>query len=361
MFTITDLYTEFPDDKYETLTDKDFSDQDIALLFQDFGHFYRHDHINQVIGNCSGYSNPTEHKCERPCEIPPNKVGIDIRSDKKKIVMAVGLGMFHVVTDSFICFYRIQHLLSNKDVQLVLDIANINRYGMNSFVNLYEKFFNLNNIDYKIIDSNNYDYVLVNNFILYQDYSSQLKQTENSLLDFNQFIQDNYGSDIEPFRKVYIGRSEKDKNVINYWQSNPDHSNFPVKDPLKPRMVNETMLEEFLKDNGFEIVIPENDFESIAEQIKFMTEVKTLISVTSSGIANCLYMKKGGNVIELRTSFKTMTPVGENIFKFGECLHNQYSALSYSMDHNYYMIHNKDREAETMIKKLNNSKILSIL
>ena len=77
-----------------------------------------------------------------------------------------------------------------------------------------------------------------------------------------------------------------------------------------------------------------------------------MLSPTSSGITNALFMKPGGNILELTTSFQMLDR---------EDLHHQYVNLAYSLNHNYHAIQNKDRNADIIINKLEKTNILNIL
>lgn len=87
------------------------------------------------------------------------------------------------------------------------------------------------------------------------------------------------------------------------------------------KVLNETELTAVLKDHGFDILHGE-DF-SLAEQIDIFAKCSTLIGIHGSGLTNCILMKPGGNVIELRKRERN----------YG------YWHLASSLGHKYYYYH----------------------
>ena len=87
------------------------------------------------------------------------------------------------------------------------------------------------------------------------------------------------------------------------------------------KVLNETELTAKLRDHGFEILLAED--LSLSEQIDTFAECSTLLGLHGAGLTNCIFMKPGGNVIELRKREKN----------YG------YWHLADSLDHKYYYYH----------------------
>jgi capsular polysaccharide biosynthesis protein len=64
------------------------------------------------------------------------------------------------------------------------------------------------------------------------------------------------------------------------------------------KVLNEEELQERLKSFGFEIIQTED--LSLAEQIATFSECHTLVGIHGAGLTNCLFMRAGGIVVELR-------------------------------------------------------------
>ncbi|MEY5041214.1 MAG: hypothetical protein RLZZ414_756 [Bacteroidota bacterium] len=86
----------------------------------------------------------------------------------------------------------------------------------------------------------------------------------------------NLEDNIKPFRKIYISRSEAQRN-----------------------MNNEKELCEFLSSEGFEIIIPHKT-ENLPQ---IFNEAKIVMGVHGSNLADCCFCQKGSTLIELLPSF----------------------------------------------------------
>lgn len=110
-----------------------------------------------------------------------------------------------------------------------------------------------------------------------------------------------------PYRKVYLSRRHlKDIRGKTFTGVSSDYQGY--KNDL--RMDNEHLLEEFFSSKGYEIIIPEESFSTMREQIQYMKSVKVLASVTSSGLTNSLFMKNGQTVIEITAEVAGVTGHG---------------------------------------------------
>jgi hypothetical protein len=63
------------------------------------------------------------------------------------------------------------------------------------------------------------------------------------------------------------------------------------------KVLNEDKLEARLMAHGFEVIQP--DDWSLAEQIAAFSECNTLVGIHGAGLTNCLFMPRGGTVVEL--------------------------------------------------------------
>lgn len=152
--------------------------------------------------------------------------------------------------------------------------------------------------------------------------------------------------EVSPYRKIYLSRREMPKrdNLVLSPSDRPDLEEWYTNDI---RMPKEELLEDFLKSKGYEIVIPEKHFRTFREQVEYMRTVKTLISVTSSGLTNILFMQDKQTVIEIVTeqiSIKNARPVHQFLEKM-------YHFTSYMKEHLYVGIASR-REPIDVIKKL---------
>ena len=131
---------------------------------------------------------------------------------------------------------------------------------------------------------------------------------------------------------------------------------------VNKRQKNEEKLIEFFKNKNCEIIAAE-DFDTFEEQINYFSSVKTLISVTGSGLLNMLMMPNFGNVVEI------YTPVESSIFdsktltrSTGTTLHNQYRDISWSKQHSHFSTYNHvNLSIDDLINQLDNNDMLKLV
>lgn len=139
----------------------------------------------------------------------------------------------------------------------------------------------------------------------------------------------------------------------------PDHEQMTIFNRTSDiRLVNEHLLEEYLGSIGFAIISPE-ELEDVNEQISIMKNAKVLMSATSSGLSNMMFMEPGSMVVELSISF--INPganlSGNNVYH----VHSFYYEMAYSCGHTYMSLNNSTAQAEDMIAKIENNQSLKNL
>jgi hypothetical protein len=163
--------------------------------------------------------------------------------------------------------------------------------------------------------------------------------------------------DPPPFRRVYLSRDGKSGRL------GPIDTNYEFyKDDL--RMNEEHKLQEFFSNLGYEIIDPETKFDSIMEQMFYMSEVKTLVAVTCSGLANMMFMQPGQLVVELQAELVQVN-VHASFLDYGQIipiqnLHNFYQPLSFMNGHTYISIPS-NRDPDVVIEKLSKDAISYLL
>ena len=99
------------------------------------------------------------------------------------------------------------------------------------------------------------------------------------------------------------------------------------------KVLNEAELTPLLKDHGFEILYGED--HSLAEQVEIFSKCSTLMGIHGAGLTNCIFMKPGGSVVELR---KREPNYG-------------YWHLAESLGHKYYYSHGEPDSDASLIGK----------
>lgn len=202
-------------------------------------------------------------------------------------------------------------------------------------------------LKYKIIDNrNNKKIAIFSNSTYKRKVEGGLHKPLIDILirDLSKYIKT---SNTFPNKKVYLSRSkviQKD----NFLEMNSNKENLiPIKFKTDIRINNEKLIEDFFADKNFEIIHPE-DFSSLFDQINFMNNTRLLISSTSAGLTNCLFMQTGQKVVELSTD----VAIGGR-----EEVHPFFFYLSFIMNHQYISIPHL-RQAEQIIKSINETKYL---
>jgi hypothetical protein len=153
----------------------------------------------------------------------------------------------------------------------------------------------------------------------------------------------------EPTKKVYLSRGGR-----GGYSGSIDAEYKYFQDDL--RMHNESELEAFFSERGYEIIEPETKFKTIMEQIDYMRQVKTLVSVTSSGLTNMLFMKPNQTVIEIQVEVvdneKGVELDGRP--EFIQRLHPFYQVLSFIGDHTFLSLPSR-RDPQAVIDKIDSS------
>lgn len=167
--------------------------------------------------------------------------------------------------------------------------------------------------------------------------------TNHTLLKHLSVFASDIASDYSlPWRKVYLSRRKTTQPPITETLGTDLSKLKEVSIFDDERCSNEDLLEQYLSDLGFEIICPE-DFNTTEEQIKYFHTVKTLIAVTGSGLANMLWMKPEGKVIEISV------PI---IVRGEETLQYLYPELAFGANLQHSHLVNQSRTAEEVIQRI---------
>lgn len=304
---------------------------------------YSTDRYQQFYGIVPELVTPEDIDFSHPNIIP-------FLSEKKKVFMSLMNGPYHFLNDVLgPTLYMIEQY---PDAQYIFEISKMYHFD-NSYMTHFFKTLHDKKIDFKPIAFKQGDIIVANNFY-YFDVGFDYFDNGNRLYKFfeNDYIKDQK----KPFRKLYLSRKMmKDRDYTKNLLDGPTHKH-------DNRIINEPLLEEFLKNEyGFEIIVPE-EFENFSQQIKHYNEAKTIVSVTSSGLTPaCAFTQPGSTIVELMNTM--VVPLKgiknpEEIVEVEEALHLFYVTLSFNRGHNFISIPNKNRRAEDIIEIIKRSKSL---
>lgn len=276
---------------------------------------------------------------------------IDFRSNKKTVLLFVPGGSFHLLIDFFNKIINMCETDLNFELILNFSADHIDgsRRGFDeSFKVFLLKFLNNYKIDYKIIDDwTNINQIIVNDFIFFNKTCIESSPiTHNLFLKyFGKFIKN---VDKKPFRKVYLNRK-------NYSERKQHDTSLSYNEDN--RIHNEHILEEYLSNNGVECMSLENKFDTFEEQINYFYSVKTLISTTSAGLTNCLYMQPGSIVIELVTPQLIEHNTADGV-SLGISINSLWQPITSVKEIDHISISNLKRDSEIVLNKIKNTTYL---
>jgi hypothetical protein len=276
---------------------------------------------------------------------------VDIRSNQKKILLSANIGMYNFFYTTIPTILRLSELFNDAVIYLDVSVTKLESNNR-GFVDFMRTVLDGEDIDYQIVDPETTDGLIVNNFVTLfagdvDVYASHIAKASRLYKKYANVEQ------VEPYRRVYLSR----RNIM---PRDMHHLPDGLSTKVDHRLLDESVLENFFSKAGFEIVCPEDDFDSMASQIKYFNSVKTLASITSSGISNSMFMQPGGTILEIQTPF-----IGESDSPGTgqESLHLLYGPMSYILNNIYVSIPNNDKLSKTIIETITStdaSKILGI-
>lgn len=276
-------------------------------------------------------------------------------SDQKKVILKATPSFYHFFIDllgNIVNFFNY-----DKDILFLIDINGffVDYDGRKEFL---EFFLKTNKINYKFINGS-FQNIKVNNFYnplhiygIPEPVPFDANKIYEYLLKYFNII--NHA----PIDKVYISRKnmEQKKLFINKNDLlNKNKSKIIYNEISTKRIDDEEKIENFFKNHGFKIVYGENFNHNLSEQINIFYKAKLLVGLTGGGLTNSLFMQPGSSVLELSTSLFFNDESGEGLI---EDEHHFYKILSRSKNHFYYAIDNSLMNADAIIKKINNNKVL---
>ena len=234
-------------------------------------------------------------------------------SPRKKIFISLDPNYYHFHNDSLGILFGYYETI--KDCIFVLDISQITDYKNCSFYNFFIEFLKNNNIDYELINCNKDTVIHANNFFVVRSFP-------NGKINMPQIVSDFYKNSIDdlnikPYKNVYLSR--KDNRGL----------------------VDSKIIETYFNNNGFEIIYAE-DFANFEEQINYFYKVKTLISVSGSGLTNSIFMQSNTLILEIMTPYTLDILSSDNkvVEKNTEQLHYSYNLITFLKNQTYISIPN---------------------
>lgn len=270
-------------------------------------------------------------------------------SDKKKVFVSLATQPYHFFHDClghFLSMYE-----KEPDALYVFDLSALHKRD-EKYLSFFKKTLEDKNIDFVFVNLTQETVIYANNFYVQYNLDSSTNAGNNLYKFFSSSIKN---KNVEPFRKIYISRSFiEDRDFSTMVLPGASFTN-------DQRIDDEQLLENYLRDNGFEIIVPETSFNNFEEQINKFYEAKTVVSLTGSGLINIVWMQPKSTVVELATLMVLPLHFADeenNIRHVEETIHHFFSALSLNKEHNYVAIPNAKRSAKNVIENIENNSFL---
>jgi len=272
-----------------------------------------------------------------------------------KVLIIIADKFYHFFIDSLPLIFKLYQIDPKIRFVLYLQRASHNK-EYEDFLVLLFKILDGEGVKYSVISTAaNQDFApvyLFNNYVLIDDKMLNLHSTI-SMVDIqystdlavkyskhHSVMETDYNS--PPKRKVYLTRGGRGETVgpINeeykYYQNDL-------------RIHDEDKLEKFFSEKGYEILEPETKFKTLMEQIAYMRQVKTLVSVTSSGLTNMIFMQPKQTVVEIQVEIVQCG--GDQEGGFTQRLHPFYQVLSFMKEHTFISIP-CDRDPDVVVETI---------
>lgn len=269
---------------------------------------------------------------------------LNLQNGNNKAYIVISGSYYHFLCDVIGRFLSL--LSTNPETEIIFDKGIMSK-SIDDFS--YIKFFlnklSESGIEYTIIDSSQYDSIIIDNFSLLQ-FNTETSQVQ---LIYNFFKNHIKNTNIKPFRKVYVSRKKHKEKIYN----NDKFDTSGVSYLEGGRIDSQEKIEKLFSDLGYEIIYSE-DFINFEDQINFFYEVKTLVGLSGAGLTNSIFMQPGQTVVELLTPHIFSSP---NKALFEE-LHFYYHTISAMKKHNYISINNFTRSSDALKEKIYSDKTL---
>lgn len=286
---------------------------------------------------------------------------VDLCSSSKKLLIKVNSAFFHMMVDTLSVALNEVQRDPSVDVVFLVPSSEI-ALKIGSTDSVLSEFSRLLTSKYgtscvtQVVGPG--DSVLVNNFDCILDASGSME----CLLNLVEFFIDSdlVVVDLPYSEKVYLSRRRTISN-----QDLPEELGRLYEDPsirkkyeytTNDRIDDEKLLEDYFSGLGYAIVCPE-DFVSFSDQVRFFSRVRSLVSVTSAGLTNAIFMPAGSTLVELTTPLVVNHGDGLQV----KAIHPFYQILSVLNGHTYISIPH-DRVASSVVNRIDaNSQLKSLL
>lgn len=285
---------------------------------------------------------------------------LNIISDNKKVLVQLTTSYYHFIHDQLgsILYYNQEH----PEYEIIVDIAHALPY-MHPENTMYDTVFemlDMSKIKYTKIDSSKINGINLNNFLFIHTNLMSKDMPRRLHEFFARFVDD---PTIVPFRNVYLSRTGVDFGR-DYSDSFDQSRGYPKILQNDYRVDDNEKLDEFFESYGFDVVVPETGFKTFREQINYMYSVKTMVSISGSGLTNSIFMQPGQTVVEITSPMITTNPpryTNTGLEEYNADIHHYFSPLSFKRKHVHISIANRTKKTSDVISTMLASPIVKYI
>jgi hypothetical protein len=257
---------------------------------------------------------------------------LNLINGSRKMILPLTSSVYHFIAEDMGDIVKAISDERYSDLELIIDISGVldlmtNRPDYNMYFLLLQSLVD-KKIKHRVVNFSEFDAIYIDEFFLVSNGYSEFSRFENIYNYFLDYVTD---KSVEPTRKVYLSRTlvpEPEYHAYVDPETGEPGSFSPT------RMDDQSGLESLFEDMGFEIIYPEH-FKTFEEQVNFFYSVKTVASLTSSGLSNAIFMQPGGTIVELITPL-TARPISNGVPGYlNREFHNYYKNIAASKDHFY--------------------------
>lgn len=269
----------------------------------------------------------------------------------KKIVKPICNSFYHAIMDDMAEILYALKLY--PDHSLIIDISDIydSLYKNGAewdFFNFFVQALISDGVEVKLVELKKYDIIYIDNFKV-ANFIYESGQRSNLIHEFlKKRVTDNT---VEPTKNVLVSRGQRGEY--------PPYDAEGLSHTSDERMDDHQALETYFADLGYDIIHAEK-FSSFQEQLDYFYSVKTLVSLTGSGLTNAAFMQPGGIMFEIVTPLVVPVPFPGRAKDltdpfYVQEIHNFYKNLAYYHNHTYACVQNPSRSIEEFKKNIDNT------
>jgi hypothetical protein len=269
----------------------------------------------------------------------------------KKLVKPICNSFYHSIMDDMSEILYALELYPDHD--LIIDISDIyeslHREGAEwDFFNFFVQALLADGVKVKLVQLKKYEIIYIDNFKVVA-FIYESGQRSNLIHEF--FKKRVTDSTVEPTKNVLVSRG-----AIGV---RPPYDAEGLSHKSDERMDDHEALETYFADLGYDIVHAEK-FSSFQQQLDYFYSVKTLVSLTGSGLTNAAFMQPGGIMFEIVTPLVVSVPfpdIAKDLTDpfYVQEIHNFYKNLAYYQNHTFACVQNPSRSVEEFKKAIDNA------